>query len=87
MSLARIHCAVPFCKRTADPAKMPGATEMICRTHGRAVPERLRKLYRKQLRLEFGPGELTGLTNKQIRRGERLWQRFKQAAISAAGVI
>jgi hypothetical protein len=86
MSLARIPCAVPFCKRTADPAKIPGATEMICRTHGRAVPERLRKLYRAHLKLEFGPGALTPLTNKQIRRGERLWLRFKQAAIAAAGV-
>lgn len=78
----RIACVVPFCRRTASRERFPDAAEIICRKHARAVSERLRKAYRAQLKLETSG---KSLSSKQIARGWRLWDRFKAAAISAAG--
>lgn len=77
----RVPCIVPFCRRTGAREKMPGATEMICGKCGRRAPRRLRLLYRKSLR-RWDRG--IDRSDKHAARLERLWEKFKAAAIEGA---
>lgn len=77
----RIPCAIPFCRRTAARAKYPDATEIICGKCGRRAPRRLRMLYRKAAR-RWWSGE--DRSAKNTARCDRLWEKFKAAAIAGA---
>lgn len=43
----RIPCCVEGCKRTADPAKYDGSTEIICAKHWAKVPQVMKARYRQ----------------------------------------
>lgn len=97
--MTRIPCVVPFCRRTANAAKFPGCTEVICGKHGRMAPRTLRLRYRKLFRryrknlggLEYwqhpagSPLRIEGARLARIL--DRLFERYKQAAIEAAAGI
>lgn len=79
----RIPCVVPFCRRTADEKKLVGCSEIICGKHARMAPRTLRLRYRKlQRRYRKNLGGLEGV--KLARILDKLWERYKRAAIEAA---
>ena len=77
----RIACCVPFCRRTAARAKMPGVSELICGKCGRRAPRELAN-WRAIAKHQRKAGELT---DRHWRRYDRAWERFKAAAIARAG--
>ncbi len=99
MKPGRIPCVVPFCRRTADEKKFVGCTEIICGKCARKAPRVLRLRYRRLFRryrnrlggLEYwdhpagSPLRLEGV--KLARILDKLWERYKSAAIEASAGI
>jgi hypothetical protein len=103
MSVERLHCCVPFCKRTCkhmecDPLNADG-WEVICAKHWRAIPPKRRRAYARVHKIWWGK-DGRGMTLGEImahpkwgRRGvhraaaEHLWKRLKREAIERAGGI
>lgn len=83
----RIHCCVPFCRRTTAARLLPpGHTEWMCSEHWRVVPSRLKrrraKLHRKLAKSYIA---ITALRIEAL--DDRVWAACKRAAIEAAGGI
>lgn len=95
----RIPCVVPFCRRTADEAKYPSGTVIICGKHWRLAPaswrRRRSKLERRYSRQfgdtpfwEFPAGSPQRIEAARLDRLIHvLWTRCKRAAIEAAAGI
>lgn len=95
----RIPCEVPFCRRTADAAKYPEGTRIICGKHWRTAPVtwrarwgRLRKRYRRKFGAEepwkFKAGSPERIEAVRLKRLiHELWLRCRKAAIEASGGI
>ncbi len=95
----RIPCCVPYCRRTAAREKFPGCTEIICGKHARMAPRTIRLRYRKLFRRyrknlggmeywEHPAGSLLRIEGVRLARIlDRLWERYKAAAIQAAAGI
>jgi hypothetical protein len=77
----RLHCCVPFCRRTTRNDK--GFSEWICGRHWRAVGHREKWLHRRAKRmLRVGRA---GWTAEEIAAfAARAWERCKRHAIEKA---
>jgi hypothetical protein len=95
----RIPCVVPFWRRTANEAKYPPGTEIICGKHWRMAPATWRRRRSKLERIysrRFGDSpfwEFPAGTPKRIeavrldRLINALWERCKTEAIERAAGI
>lgn len=82
----RIHCLVPFCKRTTPLAKHPGASEWICGKHWAACDPQLRRLhYRVKRRITNPPRNTIGSPLHAYAMAVRVWERLKAQAITNGG--
>lgn len=93
----RVHCSVPFCKRTRRPN---GSDEWVCGKHWALVPRQTRAAYnlakrrsrriiaRKPLYREYwklSPGSPARLSAVAMwRRVDSAWERCKREAIERA---
>jgi len=99
MKPGRIPCIVPFCRRTADAAKMAPATEIICGKHWRTVPAETKARYRQVRRRAKKLWRALYLDKKIQKPGrealceraydecDRVWERIKREAIEIAAGI
>ncbi len=86
----RIPCIVPDCQRTrrhdpdlvdVDGVSVDLASEWICATHWRRVPEPARRVHsRAKRRLRRFP------SFERFAAGQRIWQRVKRLAARPAGI-
>lgn len=99
MKPGRIPCCVPFCRRTADAAKMAPHNEMICQKHWKLVPAETKARYRHVRRRATKiwkavyrsskiqqPGR-EALYNRSVRDITATWERIKREAIERAAGI
>lgn len=95
----RIPCIVPFCRCTADAAKVAPNTEIICQKHWRLVPAQTKARYRTVKRRAtkiwklinrdkrvFRPGADTAYFRAQDSVG-KCWRQIKREAIERAAGI
>jgi len=75
----RIHCQVPFCRRTIQPDFKE--QEWLCSVHWPLTQRSLRKLYFKRKR-RFRRGDKSQLPHMM-----RIWDRLKMQAIERAAGI
>lgn len=91
---ARIHCCVPFCKRTAKVIDPLDPGEMICREHGALTSKHTRRFMLRMRRkaekaMQQAPDDYTEQEQRYVLRIERIarkaWLIFKFEAIEKAG--
>lgn len=80
MTLSRLACAVPFCRRTTAHA---GFSEWICGDHWRLTDRRLRQAMFRRRRL-IRRGVIGADRARQIDRADKLWVMLKRQAIERA---
>ena len=80
MSVDRIPCIVPFCRRTAPAAKYPPDTRIICGKHWQRTPKAYRRAYNRAMR-RWNRGNPDAMRPVMY----RLWDRMARAAVEAAG--
>lgn len=78
----RIACEVPFCRRTADAAKIAPDDLIVCWKCWRLADARPRLLYRKADRKFKATGE-----ERYFRLRHRAWERCRKQAIERSGGI
>ena len=95
----RIPCLVPFCRRTAAQDKHPGATEIVCYSHWRLLPQPKRRVYSRAWRAakrafarQTAPGTYANKTDwlaadRAAGRCERLWRAMRREVIETAAGI
>ena len=89
----RLHCCVPFCRRTKTPQDR--YAEWVCPTHWTGVDPRLRRLFRackkaankatwRNPRWGWAVKDLDPVASHAVEREARVWARCKRQAIERA---
>lgn len=81
----RVHCVVPFCRRTTTPGRFGANAQWICGDHWRMVSKDRRRVWGRLRRQWRRYGPQTGIHFDA--RWWRIWDRLKREAIERAGGI
>jgi len=87
-SRTRVHCVVPFCRRTAPYDEARAHQEIICGKHWRGIDRRWRSRHALIVRVltKLGPHQVRD-PRKVLHMADTIWAACKRQAIErAAGV-
>lgn len=85
MMTTRLHCCVPFCRRTTAHTEF---SEWLCGDHWRLVDRRRRQVYGRYMRQwRRYRGAPSGLSRSEHNAAHRIWERLKRQAIERAAGI